>query len=105
MSAAIEAVSKIGGTGAVDALRRLLPSKDDEIRRTAIRALGGFDGTEELIYPFLEDADWATRAASVEALSSKGSVDVLRRLERSMEREEDHVVRAMLEKAINARER
>ncbi len=105
VSAAIEAVSKIGGAVAVDALRRLLPSRDDEIRRTAIRALGGFIDTEELIYPFLEDSDWATRAAAVESLAPKGDGEVLRRLERSLEREEDSVVRVMLEKAINDRQR
>lgn len=101
VNAAIEAVSKIGGSGAVDALRRLLASRDNEIRRTAIRALALFDGVQEDLMPFLTDRDWATRAAAVEALACKADQELLKGFEHKLETEDDPVVRAALQKAIN----
>lgn len=103
VNAAVEAVAKIGGDSAREALRRLLASKDMEIRRTAIRAIASLDGTEGDIIPFLDDQDWATRAAAVESLSTRADASVIAKMERMLEGEDDTVVRKALEKAINAR--
>jgi len=92
--AAIESLSRLGGDEVREALvRTLLSSGDTEIKRTAIRALSHFDGVEGTILPYLNDPDWATRIAAVEALSRVDSEAVKTEIERLYDTEDDPIVR------------
>jgi len=109
ITAAMEALSRIGGNAARNALLTMLSSKDKEIKRTAIRALVSFEAVEEILLPYLNDEDWATRMAAVEALGMKASASgramagaVKVELERMLDREEDPVVKKAVEECLNA---
>jgi HEAT repeat protein len=102
VTAAIDAVGKLGGADAREALKSMLCTEDKEIRRSAIRALSGFEGVEEDIMPFLKDKDWATRVAAVESLESHRSERVRGELEKVYDSEEDPVVKSAVEKYLSA---
>jgi HEAT repeat protein len=100
-TAVISALGKIGGAEAKIALVRMLEASDAEVKRTAISSLSGFDGVEDDILPFLNDSDWASRVAAVEALGSRTEDKVLKELGRVYDSEEDPVVRKTIERYLN----
>jgi HEAT repeat protein len=97
----MESLSRIGGPDARDALIKMLYSQDNEIRRTAIKALSPFAGIEEKLIPFLNNADWATRMATVEALGTKADAKVKLELEKLLDKEDDPIVRKAIEESLN----
>lgn len=108
VTTAMESLSRIGGEGAKDALIKMLSSKDKEIRRTAIKALAPFEGVEDNLLPYLNDDDWATRIAVVEALgmeapSATGGLKrkVRVELERLLDKEDDPVVKKAIEESLS----
>jgi HEAT repeat protein len=97
----IESLSNIGGYEAREAVLSMLASGDKEITRTAIKALSSFSDVEEVLLPFLQDSDWATRMAAVEALGKKMSKAVRKELEKLHDSEEDPIVRRTIEKSLS----
>ena len=96
----IESLSRIGGYEARDSLIGMLASSDKEITRTAITGLSSFSGVEEVLLPFLQDSDWATRMAAVEALGKKMTTSVRKEIEKLHDREEDPTVKRAIEESI-----
>ncbi len=103
VTTAIESLGRLGGSGARDALAGMLGSDDREIRRTAIRSLSSFDEIEDLVLPFLDDPDWATRIAAIEALSGSMTDKVRGKIEELFDREEDPAVIKVIEEKFNVR--
>jgi HEAT repeat protein len=100
-TAVISALGKIGGDDSREALIKMLDAEDMEIKRTAITALSGFENVENNLLPFLDDIDWASRAAAVEALGGRGDENIARELGRVYDSEEDPVVRRTIERYLN----
>ncbi|MDP2168176.1 MAG: HEAT repeat domain-containing protein [Thermodesulfovibrionales bacterium] len=100
VTTAVDSIGKLGGAEAKAALIGMLTSADKEIRRTAIKALSGFEGVEGAIVPFIEDDDWATRVAAVEALGDCRDSGVRAKLERLFDKEEDPAVIKTLERFV-----
>lgn len=93
IAAVLEALGKLRSARAREAIASMLSSEDEEIRRTAIRALGGFGNVFDEIRPFLTDPDWATRRVAAEALGRSGDERAPVVLMDLHEREEDPAVR------------
>jgi HEAT repeat protein len=81
----------------------MLGSDDREIRRTAIRSLSSFDGIDELVLPFLNDPDWATRAAAIEVLGRKATDKARAEVEKLFDSEEDPAVKSAIEEFFHVR--
>jgi HEAT repeat protein len=96
----IESLSRIGGYEARDSLLGMLASSDKEITRTAITGLSSFSGVEEVLLPFLQDNDWATRMAAVEALGKRMTKSVRKEIEKLHDREEDPTVERAIEESL-----
>ena len=103
VTTAMESLGGIRGGEARDSLMRMLGSEDREIRRTAIRALSSFERIEEVMLPYLQDSDWATRVAAVEVLGKRQTERVRAEVEKLFEREEDTVVRRTIEELFHVR--
>lgn len=103
VTTAIESLGRLGGPEARDALAGMTASDDKEIRRTAISSLSSFGQVENLILPFLDDPDWATRIAAIETLSKSTAVGVRNKIEELFDQEEDPAVRKVLEERLNVR--
>jgi HEAT repeat protein len=103
VATAMESLGKLGGTEAGEALMRMLSSDEREIRRTAIRSLSSFEGIDELVLPFLNDPDWATRAAAIEVLGRRASDRTRTEIEKLFDREEDPAVRRAIEEFLHVR--
>ncbi len=99
----IESLSRIGGYEARDSLLGMLASSDKEITRTAITGLSSFSGVEEVLLPFLQDNDWATRMAAVEALGKRMTKSVRKEIEKLHDREEDPTVKRAIEESLGKR--
>jgi HEAT repeat protein len=102
VSTAIESLKTIGGDEACRAIAAMLSSEDDEVKRTAILSLEGFEGVEEIILPFLRDPDWAARTAAVKALGRRSRGTVRVELERLLDTEEDPTVIKAIEEILRA---
>lgn len=89
---ALESLGTIGDDDAGAAVKATLQCGDDEIRRTAILALGSFRDSEADVLPFLKDPDWATRLAAVKSLGNRPGDTARQELERLLDTEEDHTV-------------
>ncbi len=100
ITTAIEALGAIGGENARRAIKGMLFSPDEEIRRTAISSLASFEEVESELLPFLHDRDWATRIAVVRALGAKAKGEVRSELERVLDTEEDPTVKKAIEEAL-----
>lgn len=100
VAAVLEALGKLRSERARDAIASMLSSADDEIRRTAIRALGGYEEIFEEIVPFLDDPDWATRLVAAEAIGISGDERAAGVLMDLHEREEDRAVREAIEAVL-----
>ncbi len=96
----IESLGKYKDKESKDALLMMLKHNDKEIRRTAIRALSGFEGIEFDIIPFLHDEDWATRMAAVSVLGTKPDGIIRKELERLYDSEEDPIVKKAIEESL-----
>ncbi len=103
VTAAIETLGAIGTDEAKDAIVSMLPSEDEEIKRTAISALIHFEGINDVILPFLRDPDWATRKTAVEVLGRSGGRDVVKALETVYDDEADPIVRGAIKEVLNVR--
>ncbi|MCL5422873.1 MAG: HEAT repeat domain-containing protein [Nitrospirae bacterium] len=103
VTTALESLGTLGGDEARDALMKMLASEDREIRRTAIRSLSSFEGLEEVTLPYLQDPDWATRVAAIEALGKRPTERVRTEVEKLFDREEDPVVRRAIKEAFDVR--
>jgi hypothetical protein len=103
VTTAMEALGRIGGEGAREALTGMLRSRDVEIRRTALRSLSPFGGIEEAILPYLRDADWATRISAVEALCKRVTEKVQSELEKLYDTEDDPAVKRVIEECLHVR--
>lgn len=103
VTAAIESLAKMGGTEAVDAVVGMLSHKDEEIRRTAIMAMGSFEDVEKHLLGFLKDRDWATRMSAVRVLGRRPSEAVRSELERLLDSEEDPTVAKTIEDILRVR--
>jgi HEAT repeat protein len=88
----IESLKALGGDEACRAISGMLSSHDDEVKRTAISALGECEGVEETLLPFLKDPDWAARMAAVKALGRSPQTNVRAELEKLLDTEEDPTV-------------
>jgi HEAT repeat protein len=99
----MESLGKLGGDEARNALVRMLDGEEREIRRTAIRALSSFEGSEGVLLPYLNDPDWATRTAAVKALSARVNERVKNEIEKCYDREEDPAVRRVIEEYFHVR--
>lgn len=102
VAAALESLSRIGGEGAKNSVIRMLSSEDKEIRRTAIRALAPFEGIEDALLQYLNDDDWATRVAVVEALCGRAAGKVKGEMEKLLDRENDATVKKAIEECLDA---
>jgi HEAT repeat protein len=100
-TAVISALGRIGGDDSREALIKMLDAEDIEIKRTAITALSEFDNVENNLIPFLDDKDWASRVAAIEALGGRGDENITRELGRVYDSEEDPVVRRTIERYLN----
>ncbi|MEJ2695903.1 MAG: HEAT repeat domain-containing protein [Candidatus Sulfobium sp.] len=100
VATAIESLGRVGGDEAGRAISGMLSSSDQEIKRTAIMALSGFEGNERNLIPFLTDPDWATRIASVKALGKRVKGEVRRELEKLLDCEEDPTVLKTVEEIL-----
>lgn len=103
VTTSVEILGRLGGPEARDALIGMLGSGDREIRRTAILALSSFGEIEEVILPYLQDPDWATRVAAVETLSKGTTEKVRAEIEKLFDREEDPAVRRAIEECFDVR--
>jgi HEAT repeat protein len=103
VTTAMESLGRLGGEEAKEALAGMLVSDDREIRRTAVRSLSSFDGIEEAVLPFLNDPDWATRAAAVRALGRRATERARFELEKLLDREEDPEVIREIEESFHVR--
>ena len=103
VTTAMESLGTLGGDEARHALMRMLDSQDREIRRTAIRSLSSFEGIEEVMLPFLQDADWATRVAAIEVLGKRPTERVRTEVEKLFDREEDPVVKRAIKEVFDVR--
>lgn len=103
VTTAMESLGKLGGDEAKEALTGMLASDDREIRRTAVRSLSHFDGIEEMILPFLNDPDWATRAAAVGVLGRRATERARAEVEKLFDREEDPAVIREIEEYFHVR--
>jgi HEAT repeat protein len=103
VTTALESLGTLGGDEARDALMRMLASEDREIRRTAIRSLSSFEGIEEVMLPYLQDTDWATRVAAIEVLGKRPTERVRTEVEKRFDREEDPVVRRVIKELFHVR--
>lgn len=97
VASALEAISRIGDPDGVELIIAMLDSQDREIRRTAIRSLSGFDIAHKYILPYLKSDDWATRYEAAKALRPYlRDADVMKKIQRAYEKEDDNVVREAL---------
>lgn len=103
VATAIESLGKLGGKEAGEALMGMLNSDEREIRRTAIRSLSSFEGIDELVLPFLNDPDWATREAAVDVLGRRASDRTRIEIEKLFDKEEDPAVRRAIEEVLHVR--
>lgn len=102
VASAIEAISRIGGQDAFDIISGMLSSPDNEIRRTAIRSLAGFELSSGRIIPYLQSDDWATRYEAAKALAPYVyKRDVLSSIEKAYAMESDNVVRGALKELLD----
>jgi HEAT repeat protein len=101
VTATIESLSSIGGDQAKSALLRMLMAEDNEVRRTTIKALSSFQDIEEILLPFLQDSDWATRMAAVEVLGKREAGAVRTELEKRIDAEEDPIVKKAIEESLS----
>lgn len=97
---AIEALQAVGGDEACKAIAGMLASPDDEVKRTAIAALGDFEGVKDLLVPFLHDPDWAARMAAVKALGRHSRTEVRCEFEKLLDTEEDPTVVKAVEEIL-----
>ncbi|MBI5076371.1 MAG: HEAT repeat domain-containing protein [Nitrospirae bacterium] len=100
VTTAIEALKAVGGEEACKAIAGMLASGDDEVKRTAIAALGDFEGVIDLLVPFLRDPDWAARIAAVKALGRHSQTEVRMELEKLLDTEEDPTVVKTVEEIL-----
>jgi HEAT repeat protein len=99
----MEAIGRLGGEGAREALVGMLLSRDAEIRRTAIQSLASFNNVEDIILPYLGDVDWAARIAAVQALGKNVTDKVEAEIEKLYGREDDPAVRKTIEECFHVR--
>jgi HEAT repeat protein len=101
VTTAIESLKAFPGDEAREAILKMLSSDDEEIKRTAISALEGFENVEDRLVPFLTDPDWASRIAAVRVLgrSSRGKAKEM--LERLLDTEEDPAVIKAVEEILS----
>jgi HEAT repeat protein len=91
----------LGGDEARDAVLKMLASDDDEIKRTAISALEGFEDVEDRLIPFLKDPDWASRIAAVRVLGRSPGHRAKTELEKMLDTEEDPTVIKAVEEILS----
>jgi HEAT repeat protein len=103
VASAIGALGKISDVLAREAITGMLRSGDRELKRTAIFSLSSFKGIEDVLLPYLNDPDWATRAAAIEVLCRRPSEGVKKEIERLYDREEDDIVRKTIEECLHDR--
>lgn len=103
VATAMESLGKLGGKEAGEALKGMLNSDEREIRRTAIRSLSFLEGIDDLLLPFLNDPDWATRVAAIKVLGRKASDRTRSEIEKLFDREEDPAVRRAIEEFLRVR--
>lgn len=103
VTTAMEALGKLGGEESKEALIRMLVSDDAEIRRTAVRTLSSFEGIEDKVLPYLNDPDWATRVAAIEALRKNVSGRARTEVEKLFDREEDPEVKKAIKEFLDVR--
>ncbi len=96
----IESLSFFRQKKARDSILKMLSSNDREIQRTAILSLSGFPETLDVVKPFLNHKDWATRLAAVQTLASFNSAEALGLLEEAYDKEEDPTVRKAIQEAL-----
>jgi HEAT repeat protein len=96
VTTAVEALGKLNGDEARRALVAILSRSDKEIKRAALNALSAFDDAEDLIVPFLNDPDWATRVVAAQGLQSSDKEFVRKELVNALQGEDDAVVRKAL---------
>lgn len=97
VASALEAVSHINTPEAKRMILGMLKSDDREIRRTAIRSLGGFDNVSAHILPFLESEDWSTRYEAAMALADHADEPAVAKVAaKSYTKESDSIVREAL---------
>lgn len=102
VASSIEAISRIGGEGALDIITGMLLSPDSEIRRTAIRALSGFEEAKDSVIKYLDSDDWATRFEVIKVLAPYVHDNVIYEEIRSAYRSEaDSVVREAMKEALD----
>ena len=99
--AAIEAMGGLGGDEAREILLGQLANPDQEIKRTALKALDGFHDVEDRLIVFLHDSDWATRVAAAEALCKHRKDFVLMSIEKALEEEQDAVVQKAFRECLD----
>lgn len=103
VTTAMESIGRIGGADACEALKKMLStSAESEIRRTAIKSLSSYENVHGIILPYINDVDWATRMAAVEALSAADEESIRNELEKHLDFEEDPAVIKAIENCINA---
>jgi len=100
VASALESLGAVGGDAARDAVKEMLQCADDEIKRTAITALGAFQNIGESLIPFLKDPDWAVRAAAVRSIGRQTNGNIREELERLRDTEEDGSVLRALEETL-----
>ncbi len=98
---AIEAIGSLGGNEAREILLGQLANPDQEIKRTALKALDGFHDVEDRLIVFLQDSDWATRVAAAEALCKHRKDFVLMSVEKALEEEQDPVVQKAFRECLD----
>jgi len=69
--------------------------------RALAEAVRRFEGIEDVLVPYLNDPDWATRAAALEVLCGRPSEGVKKEIERLYDREEDDTVRKTIEDCLH----
>ncbi|MGD2079662.1 MAG: HEAT repeat domain-containing protein [Nitrospirota bacterium] len=101
VTAVITALGRIGGAGAKKAILGMLDSGEDEVRRTAISSLAGFDGVQRSLMPFLRNQDWASRVAAIEALGISGDAWIVKELGEIYEHEGDPTVKKAIKRFLD----
>jgi len=100
VTAALETLGKIRSERSRDAILGTLKSEDDEIKRTAISALTGFQGVIDRIVPFLRDRDWATRKVAVEVIGGQDDPKGRAIIEEMYDLEDDRTVKRTIEEIL-----
>lgn len=102
VASAVDAIACIGGDMARTLVEGMLGSRDREIVRSAIHALGQFDNGWAPVLGYLDSDDWATRYEAVSALARFLDVpEVIAAARDSFVREVDPAVRRLLSEMLD----